>query len=146
MSTASVTDFVAVLRGSQLLEPAHLEEVSRELRSGASPETLTRRLVQRAWLTPYQAEQLLRADGQELVLGPYRLLEPIGEGGMGQVFKAVHHRLQRVVALKVIHPGRLTQEPETIRRFQREARAAALMAHPNVVMVYDADQVGDTYF
>jgi serine/threonine-protein kinase len=146
MTTAFVTDFLEVLRSSQLLEPAQLEEVSRETSAGTNPELLTQRLVQRSWLTPYQAEQLLRADGQGLVLGPYRLLEPIGEGGMGQVFKAVHHRLQRVVALKVIHPGRLTQEPETIHRFQREARAAALMAHPNVVMVYDAEQVGDTYY
>jgi serine/threonine-protein kinase len=146
MTTASVTDFVAVLRNSQLLDPPQLQEIERDCSEYREPKALIQRLVQRGCLTAYQVEQLLRPDGQELIIGPYRLLDLLGEGGMGQVFRAIHMHLQRVVALKVIHPGRLTNDPEAVKRFQREARAAALMVHPNVVMVYDADQVGETSY
>jgi serine/threonine-protein kinase len=79
-------------------------------------------------------------------MGPYRLLETLGEGGMGQVFKARHQRLNRLVALKVIRPERLLQNPEATRRFEREARSAAQLQHPNIVIIYDADKVNDTHF
>ena len=65
---------------------------------------------------------------------------------MGVVWKARHHRLNRICALKVIHKERLSQNPEAASRFQREAQAAAQLHHNNVVIVYDFDQVGDTYF
>jgi len=64
---------------------------------------------------------------------------------MGQVYKARHLRLERTVALKVIRPVRLSH-PGTIERFQREARAAARLSHPNLVTVYDADEVNGTHF
>jgi serine/threonine protein kinase len=65
---------------------------------------------------------------------------------MGRVYKARHVRLGRVVALKLIAPDRLTH-PQAVERFFREARAAAQLAHPNIVVAYDADQAGDTpYF
>lgn len=147
MTVTSVANFVDVLREHQFLEPQQLEEVDRDLLQGSDgPQALARLLVQKEWLTPYQVEQLLHGQEQDLVLGPYRLLEPVGEGGMGMVFKAVHQRLNRVVALKVIRRERLSQDPEAIRRFQREARAAAQLAHPNVVLVYDSDQIGSTYY
>jgi serine/threonine protein kinase len=63
---------------------------------------------------------------------------------MGHVFKAVQERLDRIVALKVIRQDR--QDTEAIRRFQREARAAAKLSHPNIVIVHDFDQVGDNCF
>jgi serine/threonine-protein kinase len=75
----------------------------------------------------------------------YEILEPLGEGGMGQVYKARHLRLDRIVALKVIHPERLTQ-PDAVKRFYREAQAAARLAHPHLVTVYDVDEVGGTHF
>jgi serine/threonine protein kinase len=143
-STAALVDY---LRDSQLLEPAQVEEVVRELLPRSEdPSALCRQLVQCGWLTWYQADQLLAGNGPELILGPYRLLEPLGEGGMGQVFKAVQQRLHRVVALKVIRQDLLSKDEEVLRRFQREARTAAQLSHPNVVIVYDADQVGDRHF
>lgn len=83
------------------------------------------------------------AAGQSL--GGYEILEPLGEGGMGRVFKARHGRLNRVVALKVIRPEQLAN-PNALRRFQREARAAARLAHPNVVQIYDAAEAEGTHF
>ncbi len=83
------------------------------------------------------------AAGQSL--GGYEILEPLGEGGMGRVFKARHGRLNRVVALKVIRTEQLAN-PNALRRFQREARAAARLAHPNIVQIYDAAEADGTHF
>jgi hypothetical protein len=75
----------------------------------------------------------------------YRVLEVLGAGGMGVVYKAVHRLMDRVVALKVIH-RHLTDRPAFVERFRREVRAAARLAHPNIVTAHDADQAGDTHF
>src|SRR5207249_3272466 len=88
--------------------------------------------------------QLLQDKGQDLVLGSYVLLERLGEGGMGQVFKARNWKLGRVVALKLIRKERLTN-PDAIRRFEREVRSAAALAHPNIVLAYDADKIDGTH-
>ena len=63
--------------------------------------------LEQGWLTPYHVNQLFQGRGRELLLGPYVLLERLGEGGMGSVFKARHQKLDRVVALKVIRKDRL---------------------------------------
>ena len=76
----------------------------------------------------------------------YEILGEVGRGGMGVVWKARHHRLNRICAVKVIHKDRVSQNPEAAKRFQREAQAAAQLHHNNVVIVYDFDHVGDTYF
>src|SRR5438105_463814 len=65
-------------------------------------------------------------------LGQYDLLEKIGEGGMGQVFKARHRLMHQVVALKVIHK-KLLDHPASLDRFEREMRALAHLDHPNIV-------------
>src|SRR5207237_2888100 len=130
-----------------LLEPGQLEETSRDLAGGCEDaSTLAPLLVKRGWLTNYQADRLLKGRPQDLAMGPYRLLELLGEGGMGQVFKARHQRLNRLEALKVIRPERLLQHPEAARRFEREAQAAAKLQHPNIVVIYDADQINDVHF
>jgi len=69
-------------------------------------------------------------------IGPYHILEQIGEGGMGAVFKAYHPALDRYVAIKVIHPA-FREEQTFIARFQREARVVARLEHPNIVPIYD---------
>jgi len=75
----------------------------------------------------------------------YRILERLGSGGMGMVFKAEHRLMRRTVALKVIH-AELLGMPGGVERFQQEVRAAALLSHPNIATAYDADQAGDTHF
>lgn len=75
----------------------------------------------------------------------YRILEPIGKGGMGTVFKAEHRVMHRIVAVKVIH-SRLLANSEAVERFRREVRIAAQLKHPNVVVSHDADQAENIHF
>jgi tRNA A-37 threonylcarbamoyl transferase component Bud32 len=82
---------------------------------------------------------------QPASLGQYDLLKKLGEGGMGQVFKARHRLMNRVVALKVIHKRHLDR-PGAVERFRREIRTLAQLGHPNIVGAQYADQVGDTHF
>src|SRR5262249_43416799 len=133
-------------RKTRLLEPAQIDDLARDL-SARFPDTksLAKELLQRGWLTAYQVNLLLQERSSELVMGSYVILERLGEGGMGQVFKARHLKMGRIVALKLIRKDRLAK-PEAIRRFEREIRAAAQVLHPNVVTAYDAAQVGDTHF
>jgi Tol biopolymer transport system component len=69
-------------------------------------------------------------------VGPYEIVTPIGAGGMGEVYRARDRRLGRDVALKVL-PASVSADPEPIRRFEQEARAAGALNHPNIAAVYD---------
>jgi len=145
MGIDSVVDFVEVIRQNQLLEGEQLEELTRLRASCPDPRSLAKHLIEKCWLTPYQINQLFQKRGQDLVLGQYVLLERLGEGGMGQVFKARHRRLDRVVALKVIRREHVANV-DAVRRFQREIQASAQLSHANIVMAYDADQVSESHF
>lgn len=141
----SVSNLVEALRNSRLLEPAQQGEVDQLQSRYNDPRALARELIQRGWLTPYQVNQLMQGYGHELVLGTYKILERIGAGGMGQVFKARHTQLDKIVALKVIRKEHL-EKPDAVHRFKREIRAVSKLSHPNIVMALDADTAGDTHF
>jgi len=79
------------------------------------------------------------------ILGGFRLIEVLGKGGMGTVYRAEQVSLHRQVALKVLDQ-KLTEDPVFVARFVAEARAAARLHHPNVVQVYDVGHEGSTYF
>jgi WD40 repeat protein/serine/threonine protein kinase len=145
MSVATIADLLAAIRSHRLLDPARLAEAEGPLsRQCPDPRALARELVRRGWLTAYQADRLVRDDGG-LTLGSYVLLDKLGEGGMGAVFRARHARLGRSVALKVIRKERLDSEA-AVKRFRREIMAAAQLDHPNIVLAYDADESGGTHF
>jgi eukaryotic-like serine/threonine-protein kinase len=75
----------------------------------------------------------------------YRIVEKIGEGGMGVVFRAWDEHLKRDVAIKVL-PPKLVADPERKKRFVQEARAASALSHPNIVMIHDIASVGEHDF
>ncbi len=78
-------------------------------------------------------------------VGPYRIVQPLGQGGMASVFKGYHPALDRYVAIKVLHPAFL-EDPNFLARFQREARVVAKLDHPNIVPIYDyAEHDGQPY-
>lgn len=85
------------------------------------------------------AEGLPAPDMPE-TLGEYRLLEELGHGGMGRVYKALHTKLDRVVAVKVLSRGRVGDR-QAINRFEREMKAVGRLAHPNIVQAYDAREI-----
>jgi serine/threonine protein kinase/tetratricopeptide (TPR) repeat protein len=78
-------------------------------------------------------------------LSRYRILEPLGAGGMGEVYRARDSRLERDVAVKVL-PARLAGDPDARRRFEREARAVAALQHPNVLAIHDFGVEDDVAF
>src|SRR5258708_456617 len=71
-------------------------------------------------------------------LGPYEVIEPIGAGGMGEVYRAKDTKLKREVALKVL-PDSFAGDPERMARFQREARLLASLNHPNIAQIYGVE-------
>jgi hypothetical protein len=138
-------DCALFLEEYQFLTPAQAQELRKLLPRFPQVASLVKELRRRGWLTAYQGNQLFQGNGNDLVLGPYRLLEQIGEGGMSRVFKAQHVRMDRLVALKVIHQQNLTG-PRAVERFNREARAAAQLSYPNIVLVHDSDTVEGRHF
>lgn len=145
MTDPTLARFVDGLLQSQLLSPAQGEEVVRLKDSGLNARELAQEVLRRAWLTPFQVNQICQGHAGELTIGPFILLERLGEGGMGQVFKARQKVLDRVVALKVIRKECLAN-PKAILRFQREIRAAGQLNHANIVRAYDADEVNGTWY
>jgi serine/threonine protein kinase len=143
MSNATTDALLVALRQYHVLEPAQLDDLAHVAQ--LEPRALAAELIRRGWLTPYQANQVLNGLARDLLLGSYVLLERLGEGGMGAVFKARNWKLGRVVALKLIRKDRLANEA-AVRRFRREIQAAAQLRHPNIVHAYDADEVNGTHF
>jgi len=86
-----------------------------------------------------------RSPAPGLTLGHYRLIERIGAGGMGEVWRARDERLERDVALKLLLPGLLADEAAR-KRFRREALALSKLAHPNIATVFDFDTEGGLDF
>src|SRR5271168_5532220 len=75
----------------------------------------------------------------------YRIIEKIGAGGMGEVYRASDTKLGRDVALKVL-PADMARDPERLARFQREARAVAALNHPHIVTLYSVEESGGVHF
>src|SRR5512137_2572132 len=85
------------------------------------------------------------ADLTGQTLGKYQLVERLGRGGMADVYKGYQPGLDRYVAVKVMHPH-LSEDPNFITRFRREAKSVAELHHPNIVQVFDFDVQGDNYY
>jgi serine/threonine protein kinase len=142
MSTASHAAVIDLLQQIEALSTSQLEEMRTFLAPRLSdPQTLLQELVSRRWLTPFQARLIANGKGADLVLDRYLLLDIIGKGGSGQVFKARHQTMQRLVALKILRPE-LTKDADAVQRFYREIEVASQMSHPNIVHAYEAGPIG----
>src|SRR5262245_57401044 len=136
----SASEFLSVLERSGVLPEPKWREVRDRYASRAEPadsSTLARQLVHEGTLTSFQARRLLKGK-RSLVFGRYILLDHIGQGARGRVFKARHRLMDRVVALKVVVPDPAVSQ-RLISRFFREMKIVALLDHPNVVRAIDAD-------
>ncbi len=142
----SLEQFVEQLAASRLMSSAEVEALMAALpKRSRDAEHLARELVRHKKLTAFQAQQIYAGKGKSLLLGNYRILDKLGQGGMGMVLKAEHQRMKRLVAIKVLSPS-VTKTPEALKRFQREVEAAAKLRHPNIVAADDADEAHGVHF
>jgi serine/threonine protein kinase len=133
--------FLSLLRKSQLVDDDKLDEALSQLDdpANADPKDLAQSFINMGMLTRFQVRLLLQGKWRGfMIAGKYRLLDMLGEGGMGKVYLCEHQRMQRMVAIKVL-PLRLANDNTARERFDREARAIASLNHPNIVQAYDID-------
>jgi len=123
--------------------PGGLGSSAREGSEPASSQALASLLVAQGAVTPFQAEQML-VGRRKLTLGQYKILDAIGQGGMGRVFKAEHTMMGREVAIKVLPREKST--PETEAAFRREIRMLGRLDHVNLVRALDAGHDGKVYY
>jgi len=136
---------VKQLTDSGIIAPGKLEDFVPPKAAPKDGEALLRELHKQGLLTKFQAQQVAAGKARALLLGEYTILDKIGAGGMGQVFKAVHRRMDRTVAIKMLPPA-MTKDAASMARFEREVRAAAKLSHPNIVAAYDAGQANNVHF
>lgn len=145
---STVDEFVVALGASRLMTCAEARSFLEALpveRRPVDAKTAAIVFAAAGRLTPYQARAVFQGRGSGLVIGERVVLELLGKGGMGRVYRALNRRLDRIEAIKLISPKKLAS-PDARARFDREARAAARINHPHVVATYDAGEVDGASF
>lgn len=142
---ANRTEFLSVVTESQLVDDDVLAALRLDPNLPDRPTECAEQLIQKGLLTRFQVRQLLAGKYRGFVLGPYRLLDQIGKGGMGTVYLGEHATLKRRVAVKVL-ARELAENKVAVDRFLREARSASALAHPNIVRVHHVGQAGGTHY
>ncbi len=137
--------FLSHLRECGLLNEVQLARVAGLELKGKDSRALGRACIDLGLLTRFQAERILNGKTNGLILGQYRILEELGRGGMGRVYRAVHERMGRKVALKVLSPH-LMRSPKAQALFEREVRAISRLSHPNIVTAFDANVFEGRHF
>jgi serine/threonine protein kinase len=139
-------DLLDLIHKSELVPAERLETFMNQSGSSASkPRELMNLLVAAGLVSQFQAEQLLQGKWRGFTLGKYKVLERLGSGGMGTVYLCEHMVVCRKVAVKVL-PTSQASNPSALGRFYREARAAGVLDHPNLVKAHDVDQEGQLHF
>jgi serine/threonine protein kinase len=146
---ATLPEFLDLVQRSGVADEAkmkaYLEKAARQGGLPAEPTKAAGHLVRDGLLTYFQAEQLLQGKWKRFNIGKYKVLERLGSGGMGQVFLCEHKLMRRRVAVKVL-PTAKAADQASLDRFNREARAAAAVDHPNIVRAFDIDQDDNLHF
>lgn len=140
MSTSTSKPALQTIVSIGLLTQEQVDQILGEDYAGSQEEGV-KQLVAAGLLNKFQETNILRGKTKALVFGPYRIIEPIGKGGMGIVYLAEHKKLNRKAAIKVL-PKDKTKDKLTLDRFHREARSAATVDHRNIVKAFD---VGETH-
>jgi serine/threonine protein kinase len=139
-------EFVRQLLESSLLSADEASTLRATLNAEADDaQSLASKLVRAGKLTEYQARAILHGDTQFLVFGEYVVLDKLDEGGMGVVLKALHRRMDRLVAVKILPPSAV-HSPEAVQRFYREAKATAKLSHPHIVATHDAGEHAGVHY
>ncbi len=141
-------DFLDRLAESGLISESELSSMRRDVpehQQTPYAQGFVRTLVEKGKLTEYQAKAICEGKAKSLVFGEYVVLERLGQGGMGVVFKARHKRMDRLVAIKIL-PSSATGSSEALERFYREVKAAARLHHPNIVTAYDAGECEGVHY
>src|SRR5207237_296232 len=118
---------------------AALEQTRVDSAAPVDPADVTAQLVKKGVLTRFQAEQFMQGKWKRFKIGNFKVLERLGSGGMGNVFLCEHKVTRHRVAIKVLATV-MAEDPAGLKRFQREARAAAGLDHPNIVRAHDIGQ------
>lgn len=137
--------FFQNLRISKLLTSQQFRVVIDKLGSMQDSREIAKALASWKLLTKFQAKMLLVGRNSGFFIGPYRILDQLGHGGMGRVFKATHQTMNRTVALKVLAPQVVSNE-RAHQLFLHEVQAAAQLSHPNIVMAFDANEVDGRHY
>ncbi len=140
---ASYHEFAAALIEIGLIDAAELERFAADSAEGVLG--LSRALVKAGKLTPYQAAAVYQKKSRGLLIGNYLILDKVGQGGMGMVFKARHRKLGRLGALKILPPS-FTRDRGAVMRFRREFEAAGRLKHLNLVAAFEADEDRGVHF
>ena len=144
--SVNISDFSASIIQWGIISADDMQQLLNSLPpQEQTPEIVVKHLVRNDNITPFQAQELLGRRGNRLVLGPYRLLDVLGEGGMGAVYKAYDTVNRRLVAVKILTYSP-THNQELILRFQREIKAAKRLRHPNIVSIEDSGEFEGTYY
>jgi serine/threonine-protein kinase len=122
-----------------------LQEAAQESGAPDDSEGLAKLLIEKKFITEFQSRCLLRGKSKELVVGRYVILDYMGKGAMGRVYRAWHRLLGRTVALKLLDPHYLTGST-ALARFRREMQLVGRLDHPNIVRALDADRVGPMHY
>src|SRR5262249_31088739 len=141
-------DLLKLVKKSELIPPPRLEAFIAQAKAASSastPRDLVALLVAAGLITQFQAEQFLQGKWRGFTIGKYKVLERIGSGGMGTVYLCEHLMVGRKVAVKVL-PTSQSHNPVSLGRFYREARAAGVLDHPNLVKAHDVDEDGGLHY
>ncbi len=140
--------FVDILIKTRLVAESEIRALSARLApdgQGRRVDPLAAELIRLGKLTPYQAAAVRQGKTKGLLIGDYVVLDKIGSGGMGLVFKARHRGLERIVALKLLPPS-FSRDRSAVIRFRREAAAAAKFRHRNIVAAIEAGETHGLLF